>query len=342
MKNFILFCLVLLGFSPKMAAQTYCLQYNVLSITATNVVVKVSAYRGTAFNLGDANVALNFNSNALSNPTLVSTTLNGNYSPTTVTNPATGLASVNIDFNGTTGQGIPIGTTATEVAQIQFAITNSSLTTSFSINSTYCVVYDDAINLLTIGSGCPQLDVTLPLEWLDFQARAVTEKGVKSVHLDWLTGSEINVQHFIVERSKNGKVFEKMGNPVSPNNKTNKSLYHVLDPRPLSGVSFYRIREVSFSGKESFSVIKSVIFSDEKTMFSLHPNPKAKESPLSIQTNWTENYTFNLYDATGKLVFTRLCKGSVELEKLNLTTGFYLYECTTPQDKITGKLVISN
>lgn len=343
--SFILFILSLALSQPFNAvAQTYCMSYDVLSITSTEVAVKISLAGSAAFSMGDANLVLNFNANALSTPTLVSTTLGGIYSPTTCTNPNTGLASVNIDFNGSAGAGLPIATTSTEVARIKFTITNSSLTTGFSVNSTYCLVYNDnnAASPLSIGSGCPQLDVTLPLEWLDFQATVATDKGIRSVNLDWVTGAEYNVQHFIVERSRDGKTFEKVGNFVKPNNTTAKSVYRAVDAQPWSGVTFYRIHDITFGGKESYSVIRSVALSEAKTSFTLSPNPKAKESPLSIQTNWTENYTFNLFDATGKLIYNRTCKGNVELNQLDLAGGFYYYECTTPQYKTSGKLVVPN
>lgn len=344
MKYTIILSFLLLTWIPSLkiqAAPTYCLEYAITSLTATQVVVKISMTGQTAFKLGDANLALNFNANALSAPSLVSTALNGFYSPTTVTNPASGLASINIDFNGVTGQGIDIATTTTEVARIQFTINNSNLTTGFSINPTYCVAYNDAVTLLDIGSGCPGLDVVLPLEWLDFQAKATTEKGIKRVSLEWLTASEQNVQHFIVERSQDGKTFEKIGTPVLAKNKnTAKNNYQVFDLKPLLDISFYRIQEISFSGQTSFSTVRTVVLTDEKTAFTILPNPKPKESPLSIQTNWTENYIFNVFDARGKLVYTRLCKGSIELYHLDLPSSFYIYECVMPQEKVTGKLII--
>ncbi len=105
-------------------------------------------------------------------------------------------------------------------------------------------------------------------------------------------------------------------------------------------MSYYRIREVSFNGKESFSAIRTVIFDKDKTVFTIFPNPKIQVSPLSIHTNWTEQYTFNIFDATGKRVYTRTCKGNIELDNVDLPSGFYLYECATTQDKVTGKLVV--
>ena len=188
----------------------------------------------------------------------------------------------------------------------------------------------------------PNCSVVIPIEWLDFQARLTTDKGVKSVNLDWATASEHNIQHFIVERSANNQHYEQIGVPVKPNNTLNKSSYQVIDPKPLSGVSFYRIREVSVDGKASFSVIRSVIFKENKAVFAIYPNPKHQGHPLSIQTDFNENYTFNLYDATGKRLYTRPCKGPIELNDVALGAGFYLYECVATQGKMMGKLVVSN
>ena len=105
-----------LGLQTKVTAQTYCLNYDILSLTTTQIVVKVSVSGSTAFNLGDANLVLNFNANALSAPNLVSTTVTNRFSPPTVTNPANGVASINLDYNGGVGQGLAVATTPTEVA----------------------------------------------------------------------------------------------------------------------------------------------------------------------------------------------------------------------------------
>ncbi len=182
----------------------------------------------------------------------------------------------------------------------------------------------------------------LPLEWLDFQAVAGTDPGIKNVSLTWITASERDVQHFVVERSKDGKNFEKIGIPVAGKNTATKNTYQVIDPTPLWDISYYRIKEVSLSGKMSFSIIRSVLFNGFKVTFRISPNPKAEGIPLQIETNWNENFIFTLYDLSGKRVYTRPCKGSARLEDINLSSGFYLYECATPQDKVTGKLFVPN
>jgi Secretion system C-terminal sorting domain len=343
--SFFLTFLLLALSTPVVSQTTYCLGYNIVSQTPTHLVVKLSLSGSTAFNLGDVNLVFYFNTNALSAPSLVSTTLGSNFSaPTVIANTQFSLVTINSEYTGAVGQGLAISTTPTEVAKVRFTINNPNLRTGFFTNENFSAVYKSTSPpvLVDAGSGCPSLDVNLPLEWLDFRVHTTTEKGIQNVALDWLTASEFQVQHFIVERSKDGQHFEKIGTPIVANNTATKNAYRVLDKQPLSGASFYRIREVSFNGKESFSVIRSVLLNEDKTIFLIYPNPMPQEGPLSIQTNFNDNYTFNLYNATGKLIFTRLCKGSVELENIDIPSGFYLYECTTQQAKITGKLVVPN
>jgi hypothetical protein len=336
--NFLTF--VFLTLSQALFSQNYCLTYAVVPLTDPNlIIIKVNLSGSTGFNLSDANLVFSFNTAALESPVGVSNTLTAAYSPTTTTNPAANLVSINIDCNGTAGTapGININTTPTEIAQVQFTVKNASLSKDIATSATYCVVYKDAAPpaLLNLGSSCP----TLSLEWLDFQARVTLEK---QVDLDWTTAAERNVQHFVVERSRDGKTFEKIGNSIAPNNTIAKRFYHITDEKPLLGVSFYRVRELSMSGESSFSPIRAIDLSGEKIVFSVHPNPKDKETPLSIQTNWAETYTFFLYDATGKRIYSHKCKGAMQLNDLNLVGGFYLYECTTAQDKVMGKLIVPN
>ncbi len=345
MKYSFIIAFILLITGPAVSQTTYCVSYDIVSVTPTQLVVKVSLSGSTAFNMGDANLVFYFNANALSAPNLVSTTLGTNFSaPTIITNTTFSLVTINTEYTGTSGQGLAISTTPTEVARISFKVNNPTLTTGFFTHRNYSAVYTSSSPplLLGIGSICSSLDVIIPLEWLDFQAHPITGKGNEMVGLDWLTASEHQVQHFIVERSKDGQNFEKIGSPIIAKNTPTKNNYHFLDKKPLLGISFYRIREIDFNAKESFSVIRSVVLSETKTQFTLYPNPKDKDTPLSIQTNFSDNYTFNLYDATGKRIYTRICKGVVELENMNLTTGIYLYECLTPKEKIAGKLIVPN
>jgi Secretion system C-terminal sorting domain len=292
--------------------------------------MKLSLSGSAPFKLGDFNLAMNFNSNALSNPTLISNTLTPVYTPATVKNPAVGLAVVDAEFRGTLGQGLPIGTLPTEIAVVQFTILNTALTTGFSVNPANCVVFNDAIVLLSIGSGCPSLDVPLPLEWLDFRATAKTERGAKIVNLDWVTASERNIQYFVVERSQDGKSFVQVGANVTASNKSTKNAYHVEDSNPLAGLSFYRIHEATLGGKNSYSPVRSVDIVKEKGLLSVYPNPSDSDISIEMEINKNAGDVFvEIFDLVGKQVYFKKITAETEritipIPTINLPNGNYV------------------
>ena len=338
-----IFSLFLMVLSPPLLAQTYCLRYSIAPLSPTQMAVTVSMAGSVDFKLADANLVFNFNNAALSAPNLISTFNSTHYSPITVTHPATGLASINIDFNGTLGSalGFPIPKSFTEVAQVQFTVIDASLASDISTHTLYSVVYKEATPqpiYLNLDTDCP----TSVFEWIAFEALATTDKGIQNVNVNWATITDKAVDHFTLERSLDGKTFEKVRVVMPTNTPSAKQTYRGVDTQPWSGVTFYRIRAEDKQGYQSFSPIRTVTLTNDKISFSVHPNPKDKESPLSIKTNWTGNYIFNVYDAWGKRVYSQSCKGVAELTNLNLAGGFYLYECKTPQEKITGKLIVPN
>jgi hypothetical protein len=335
--------LFLLVLNLPLLAQTYCLRYSIAPVSPTQIAVTVSMAGSIDFKLADANIVFNFNNTALSAPVLISTFNNTNYSPITVTNPTTGMASINIDFSGVLGSALsfPICTTSTQLAQVQFTVNDASLSSDISTHTLYSVVYKDAMPqpvFLNFDADCP----TSVFEWIEFQAVATTDKSIKSVSLNWVTTTNKEAHHFVIERSLDGKTFEKVRVVMPTNIPSAKHTYRGVDTQPWSGLTFYRIRAEDKNGNLFFSPIRTVTLTNDKTIFSVHPNPKDKESPLSIQTNWTGTYTFNVYDSWGKLVYTQSCKGVVELTNISLAGGFYLYECKTAKERITGKLIIPN
>jgi serine/threonine protein kinase, bacterial len=112
---------------------------------------------GSTFRLAGGNLQFAYNKSALSNPTLLHTTLTqaGVYSGVTFTTPhrvnasaSEGLASLNFNFTGTTGQGMPITTegTGTPIALVRFDIlqeTGSANLYTYQSGTGGTLVYDD-------------------------------------------------------------------------------------------------------------------------------------------------------------------------------------------------------
>ena len=185
--------------------------------------------------------------------------------------------------------------------------------------------------------------ILLPLEWLSFKATPITNDGANKVALAWETASEKDVVDFNVERSDDGKVFTKIGAAIPANNKVSKSSYTAYDDKPLSGVSYYRIRQTDVDGKTSVTKIESVTLNSKKAVgkFTFYPNPIQKGTPLSILTDVQGAFDFKVIDMTGKVMYNQKLQGNTELKGLNLAGGTYLYEILSGEQRVSGKIFVA-
>lgn len=72
----------------------------------------------------------------------------------------------------------------------------------------------------------------------------------------WETATEKNNDYFLVERSRDNENFEVMGRITGSGTTTIPHTYQYKDDAPLSGISYYRLKQVDFDGKtETFKVI---------------------------------------------------------------------------------------
>ena len=104
-----------------------------------------------------------------------------------------------------------------------------------------------------------------------FKAYRVQD-GIK---VDWGTESEINCDHFEIERSSNGVDFERIAYEKGQNNSSTSYSYSIYDEQPFVGTNYYRIKEIDKDGKYTYSSVVSAEF--EKFEFKLSPNPVSNQ-----------------------------------------------------------------
>lgn len=140
----------------------------------------------------------------------------------------------------------------------------------------------------------------LPIELLDFDASVVQETKVK---LTWKTSKEINNDYFEIQRSQNGREWQAVAQVASKGVNIAITNYETTDNLPLSGKSYYRLKQVDLGGSTSFSDIRSVNFTGIEIINS-YPNPATTQ--ITIQINSSEEGTGNiaLYDVAGKSVLS--------------------------------------
>lgn len=107
----------------------------------------------------------------------------------------------------------------------------------------------------------------LPINLLAFDAFPLNNQ----VELRWSTATEINNDHFTVERSKDMITYETVGQRAGAGTVSQTHTYSLIDEHPLRGISYYRLRQVDFDGQETVYGPAVVEFTPRK--FSIYPNP---------------------------------------------------------------------
>jgi hypothetical protein len=150
-------------------------------------------------------------------------------------------------------------------------------------------------------------DIPLPLTLLDL--KGVEREG--TVTLSWTTVSEENTSSFEVERSCDGKNFEKIITMKAAGESSSQRSYQTLDKQACAGASYYRLKQVDQDGSFVYS---KVIMVDERIIgsgnISIYPNPSSGQYQLTLFAEDAENVQLQLYDVLGKEIIEK--KISVE------------------------------
>ena len=152
----------------------------------------------------------------------------------------------------------------------------------------------------------------------------------ESVLLEWTTSSEENNSYFIVERSTNGRDWEKIGKVLGAGTASTTHSYSLEDTHPVAGISYYRLKQTDFNGEYSYSSVKCV------------NRPKETEDYMTIYTNANTNTfvaegesiaacTIEVHDILGHKItnisFNTINPSKVAISVENLPVGTYIVTC---------------
>lgn len=145
-------------------------------------------------------------------------------------------------------------------------------------------------------------DPAVPVELMSFKANL--EGILGGVGLEWETASESNNYGFEIERSKNGKDFEKIGFVKGAGTTAKEKEYKYLDRNLEAGNWFYRLKQVDFNGEYKYSdILKAIISAPEK--FSLeqnYPNPFNGETTIKYSLDSPGKVDIDIFTIAGRKV----------------------------------------
>ena len=211
------------------------------------------------------------------------------------------------------------------------------------------------LNFMTYLGGNPLSDgiirlkkdtgAVVPVELTSFSASVV---NYKKVELKWTTATEINNAGFEIQRSDNGKLFNKIGFVKGRGTVSEINNYAYSDNKVSIKTYYYRLKQIDFNGSFNYSNIINVNIT-EPAIFELqqnYPNPFNPATSISFTVPYTSYVTLSVYNLLGQLV-TKLVDEvkdagsySVKWNAGNLTSGIYIYSLQA--NGIDGKEIFTN
>jgi hypothetical protein len=204
-----------------------------------------------------------------------------------------------------------------------------------SLSLINCIEQD--FSMIYPGFGNP-----LPIVLNYFNA-VVTAK--KKVDLNWATSQEVGAAYFDVERSADGDNWNTISSVVAVGDSGERQLYSIRDEAPLTGTSYYRLRQVDLTGFVYASGVQTVTLKGKTEQgFNFSPNPVSGTDVLTLRLDegWNlQDATATMFDMSGREVaaFRQLA----EVNRLNLPTlptGMYSLRITDNDRSSATRLIV--
>ena len=119
---------------------------------------------------------------------------------------------------------------------------------------------------------------------VDLEIFTAVQEENKRVNLEWVSRSELNFDRYEVERSADGREFEKLNEvPGKGSPDGDYAHYTDVDLEPLTGTSYYRLKMVDYDGSYRYSPVQSVfIEAPEIKNSGLYPNPAVYDVNVTV------------------------------------------------------------
>jgi hypothetical protein len=164
----------------------------------------------------------------------------------------------------------------------------------------------------------------LPVKLTAFDAQA---NGLAAL-CTWATASEVNNDHFVVERSLDGTTFAPLGTVKGQGSTTATHTYRYADNeagRLGANTVYYRLQQVDTDGKTTYSPVRAVTFAGRAV--ALYPTPTAGDAAtLDLTSLAAQPYQAQVLDLTGRVLSTRTLAGGLthDFDVRSLPAGAYV------------------
>ncbi len=137
--------------------------------------------------------------------------------------------------------------------------------------------------------------VVLPVNFINVSAYRKTN----TVQVNWKVDNEINIHHYEVESSLDGRSFAKAGTAAV----TGLTDYSIVDANAANTTLFYRVKSVGISSEIKYSAIVKLAADNARKTYTVAPNPvEGNELNIQFKNQPAGLYNIKLMNSTGQQV----------------------------------------
>ncbi len=139
----------------------------------------------------------------------------------------------------------------------------------------------------------------LPVEMMSFEG-AKTREGV---FLKWSTASELNNSGFEIQKSIDGRDWQKEKFVEGHGNTDEQNEYQFQDLNPFQGINYYRLKQIDFDGEFEYSKTIAIKFENQKEKLQIFPNPSNKIINIHFDIPSNQRMEIKIFDTLGRIVW---------------------------------------
>jgi len=160
---------------------------------------------------------------------------------------------------------------------------------------------------------------TLPII---FSQPLEAKQAKRTTRLTWSVANQTNNDKYIIEHSLNGRDFVNIGEIKGDGNNTAEQHYEYTHGTPSIGINYYRIKQIDFDGKYSYSNVAHVQYKGNGEGIKVYPNPSSTHITVVAQDS-NKNRSVEIYNSIGLLIKDALIDNSNKVNVSDLPQGVY-------------------
>ncbi len=133
---------------------------------------------------------------------------------------------------------------------------------------------------------------------------SATRQRDASISVNWNIENETSMDRYELERSADGRNFDRIKTAVPTMNNGGSARYSHIDIDPLAGDNLYRVKALSRSGQVQYSAIVKVSPVKGNPGIGVYPNPvTGKVMNIQFSNQLSGNYQLQLTNKLGQIVY---------------------------------------